>query len=382
MLKELHHLCYWLVRTYAPEVSRDGAAWQDERVPQPDSQGGTTSRKELQALEAKLAEQNRVALQKQKEQDALNEELQTLRQQLAEIRKESEAKPDSHDYTEAETRDYLIDVELRRAGWPLDQTRDREYEVTGMPNAKGIGYVDYVLWGEDGKPLAVVEAKKTTADPKVGQQQAKLYADCLETMHGQRPVIFFTSGYVIWLWDDVNYPPRRVAGFYKCDELQRLVLRRSQRKNLDVSDIKDAIVERYYQKRAIGSIFEQMSTARRKALLVMATGTGKTRTAIALVDVLQRALDRKKRKVVYTDFQDEVLGVREEQALFIPKMTGAQYQKKVEDYLKSHLDDLVIHRLRMNEPLTPVDLKELEITLQSLRAAFQRHQCRRAGCCI
>lgn len=289
VLKELHHLCYWLVRTYAPEASREGAAWQDERVPQPGSKDETTSRKELQALEAKLAKQNREALQKQKEQDALNEELQTLRQQLAEIRKESEATPDSHDYTEAETRDYLIDVELRRAGWPLDQPRDREYEVTGMPNAKGIGYVDYVLWGEDGKPLAVVEAKKTTADPKVGQQQAKLYADCLETMHGQRPVIFFTNGYVTWLWDDVNYPPRRVAGFYKCDELQRLVLRRSQRKNLDVADIKDAIVERYYQKRAIGSIFEQMSTARRKALLVMATGTGKTRTAIALVDVLQRA---------------------------------------------------------------------------------------------
>ncbi len=91
----------------------------------------------------------------------------------------SEQEPDTHDYSEAETRRYLIDVDLRRAGWPLDQPRDREYEVTGMPNAKGIGYVDYMLWGDDGKPLAVVEAKRTTVDPQVGQQQAKLYADCL-----------------------------------------------------------------------------------------------------------------------------------------------------------------------------------------------------------
>jgi type I restriction enzyme R subunit len=158
-----------------------------------------------------------------------------------------------------------------------------------MPNAPGIGYADYVLWGDDGKPLAVVEAKKTTVDPAVGQQQAKLYADCLEAMHGQRPVIFCTNGYETWAWDDSAYPPRRVAGFYKKDELARLILRRTQRQTLDVAQVKDGIVGRYYQKRAIGSIFGQFASARRKALLVMATGTGKTRTAIALVDVLQRA---------------------------------------------------------------------------------------------
>lgn len=205
------------------------------------------------------------------------------------VRAAAEKEEDTHDYSEAETRRYLIDVDLHRAGWPLDQDRDREYEVAGMPNTKGIGYADYVLWGDDGKPLAVVEAKKTTADPEVGQQQAKLYADCLETMHGQRPVIFYTNGYTTWIWDDSAYPPRRVAGFYKKDELARLILRRTHRETLDVAGVEDAIVERYYQKRAIGSIFSQFSSARRKALLVMATGTGKTRTAIALVDVLQRA---------------------------------------------------------------------------------------------
>jgi type I restriction enzyme R subunit len=289
VVKELHHICFWLVRTYRPTAPRDGAGWRDERVPPPPPGGEVVPRAELEVLEKKLAEQNAEALERQQERDALDAELQALRQQLAEVRAAAEQEPDTHDYSEAETRHYLIDVDLRRAGWPLDQPRDQEYEVTGMPNEEGIGYVDYVLWGDDGKPLAVVEAKRTTVDPRVGQQQAKLYADCLEQMHAQRPLIFTTNGYTTWLWDDTAYPPRRVAGFYKKDELTRLMVRRGQRQALDVGEVKDAIAGRCYQKRAIGSIFAQLTSARRKALLVMATGTGKTRTAIALVDVLQRA---------------------------------------------------------------------------------------------
>jgi type I restriction enzyme, R subunit len=289
VVKELHHICYWLVRSYTPEAPREGAAWQDARIPQPLSPGDVVPRKKLEALEAELAERNRAVLKEQQQRDALDAELNQLRHQLTLLRAEAESTPDPHDYTEADTRRYLIDVELRRAGWPLDKERDREYKVTGMPHNGGVGYVDYVLWGDDGKPLAVVEAKKTTTDPAVGTQQAKLYADCLEQMHAQRPLIFTTNGYNTWLWDDLAYPARKVAGFYKKDELQRLVLRRSQQKKLDTAEVKDTIVERYYQKRAIGSIFTQFTQARRKALLVMATGTGKTRTAIALVDVLQRA---------------------------------------------------------------------------------------------
>ncbi len=289
VVKELHHVCHWLVRTYTPAAAAQETAWSDQRVPPAPAAGEVVPRKELEALEKKLAEQNEAALKRQQERDELDAELQALREQLAEVRAASEQQPDPHDYSEAETRRYLIDVDLHRAGWPLDQTRDREYEVTGMPNAEGIGYADYVLWGDDGKPLAVVEAKKTTADPQVGRQQAKLYADCLEQMHGQRPIIFTTNGYTTWMWDDTAYPPRRVAGFYKKDELARLILRRTQRQALDVAEVKDAIAGRYYQKRAIGSICQQFTESRRKALLVMATGTGKTRVAIALVDVLQRA---------------------------------------------------------------------------------------------
>jgi type I restriction enzyme R subunit len=289
IVKELHHICYWLTRTYAPDASREGAAWSDTRIPQPLTTATVVPRKELEALEKQLEERAQEALARQQERDALDSEIQLLRAQLAEVRAAAEKQPDTHDYSEAETRHYLIDVELRRAGWPLDQHRNREYEVTGMPNNKGIGYVDYVLWGDDGKPLAIVEAKKTTADPQVGQQQAKLYADCLEAMHGQRPILFYTNGYESWLWDDLNYPPRRVAGFYKKDELARLILRRSTRKPLATTPVKTEIAGRYYQKRAIASIGEHLTKKQRKALLVMATGTGKTRTAIALVDVLQRA---------------------------------------------------------------------------------------------
>ena len=293
VVKELHHICYWLVRSYFPDASREGASWQDERIPRPLRASEVVPRKELEALEQRLAEQNEAALKLQQERDAVDTELQAVRAKLAEVRAASEQQPDTHDYSEAETRRYLIDVDLHRAGWPLDQKRDREYEVTGMPNDKGIGYADYVLWGDDGKPLAVVEAKKSTLNPEQGRQQAKLYADCLEAMHGQRPIIFYTNGYEAHLWDDTVYPPRRVSGFYKKDELSRLILRRQQHKGqhpaLEIATIKDEIAGRYYQKRAIASIGERFTQSRRKALLVMATGTGKTRTAIALVDLLQRA---------------------------------------------------------------------------------------------
>ena len=288
-VRELHHICCWLARTYAPDPAVRIPGWQDALVPQPLQPGEVVPRQELERLAAELAEHNRRALEEQQERDAVDAELQQLRAELAGIRARAEAVPDTHEYSEADTRRLLIDVELRRAGWPLDHPRDREYPVTGMPTVSGAGAVDYVLWGEDGLPLAVVEAKKTTVDATAGQQQAKLYADCVQQMHGRRPIIFFSNGYQTWLWDDLAYPPRQVAGFYTRDELQRLVLRRGQQQTPEVRRIRDSIVERYYQKRAIGSIFTQFAGARRKALLVMATGTGKTRTAIALVDVLQRA---------------------------------------------------------------------------------------------
>ncbi len=288
--KELHHFLYWLARTYFTGEARPtpDLAWDSSLIPRPTKPAPAVSQEQLKELERRLEEQIKADQEKQRQIDERDEEIQRIREELAQAKAANQAQEDTHDYSEAETRHYLIDVELRRAGWPLDQSRDREYEVQGMPNQKGIGYADYVLWGDDGKPLAVVEAKRSTVEPEAGKQQAKLYADCLEQMHGQRPIIFYTNGYETWLWDDQQYPPRQVSGFYKKEELRRLMQRRSTRQPLDVAKIKEAIAGRYYQKRAIGSICSHFAQSQRKALLVMATGTGKTRTAIALVDLLQR----------------------------------------------------------------------------------------------
>ena len=284
VVRELAHVLYWAGRTYLRKGAENlhGMTFDESLVPTVEQGGTPASVEELDTLKSQLD----AADDARKE---LEGELEALHERLAAIKAENETIPESRDWNEDTTRRLIIDLALQRAGWPLDREHDREYEVTGMPNDSGLGYADYVLWGDDGKPLAVVEAKKTTVDPAVGRQQAKLYADCLEAMHGQRPIIFYTNGYEIYLWDDRAYTPRVVAGFYKKDELASLLYRRSHREPLDASGVKDAIAGRYYQKRAIGSIGEQFRQVRRKALLVMATGSGKTRVAIALVDLLQRA---------------------------------------------------------------------------------------------
>jgi len=201
------------------------------------------------------------------------------------------ATPDTHDYSESATRDLFIDVLLKEAGCALDQPRDREFEVTGMTNAQGKGLVDYVLWGDDGKPLALVEARRSRSSPALGQQQAKLYADCLEQRFGQRPVIFYTNGYDHMLWDDTQPGgPRPVSGFFDKAELELMIQRRSTRKSLADTPINPNIVDRYYQLRAIRKIGEAFERdGERKALVVMATGLGKTRTVIALCDQLIRS---------------------------------------------------------------------------------------------
>ncbi|MBT5586526.1 MAG: DEAD/DEAH box helicase family protein [Gemmatimonadetes bacterium] len=284
VVRELSHVLYWAGRTYLRKGAEDlqGKSFDEALVPKV---GLETTPASIEALNTLEAERD-AAEEAKKEAES---ELEALRERLAAIKAENEAVPDTHDWNEDKTRKLIIDLALQRAGWPLDQPQDREYEVTGMPNNKGIGYADYVLWGDDGKPLAVVEAKKTSVDPEVGQQQAKLYADCLEAMHGQRPAIFYTNGYKTMLWDDLAYPPRTVAGFYKKDELASLINRRAARKSLLSTPLNKKIVERYYAHRAIASIGTDLEKKKRKALLVMATGSGKTRVAIALVDLLQRA---------------------------------------------------------------------------------------------
>lgn len=219
------------------------------------------------------------------------EEHKELAAELTERRKQSKLNYDFNidEISEFETRKRYIDVELKLAGWDIGKDVIEEVEVKGMPNNAEKGFVDYVLYGDNGKPLAVVEAKRPSKDSHYGEQQAKLYADCLEKQYGQRPIIFFTNGFETYIWDDYNqYSERRVFGFYKKSELQLMIDRRYSKLPLKNININDDISNRYYQKEAIINVCEALEKRQRKMLLVCATGTGKTRTAISIVDVLSR----------------------------------------------------------------------------------------------
>lgn len=264
-VRELFHFCFWIARTYArgPKPP-DDLDFKPELLPK----AVATSRQtvaQLQKLEEQLRQKDEKLVELLEGKQALDEELKRLREEVAAAKKANAAQPDTHDYSEAETRDYFIDLLLKEAGWALADERDREFPIVGMPNESKEGFVDYVLWGDDGKPLAVVEAKKTTRDPHVGQQQAKLYADCLEAKLEQRPIIFYSNGCQHWMWDDVSHPPRAVQRSVK--QSSSATIRRARFA-------------------AVSEAFETDNS--RKALLVMATGSGKTRVVIALCDLLMR----------------------------------------------------------------------------------------------
>lgn len=157
-----------------------------------------------------------------------------------------------------------------------------------MPNNAGKGYADYVLFGTDGKPLAVIEAKRTSKDAQAGKHQAELYADCLERRYNVRPVIYYTNGFELYCIDGLGYPARRLYAFHTEKDLELIMSRRNAGNEITDLSINENITDRYYQKRAVKNMCEWFNARHRRGLLVMATGTGKTRTAISLVDVLQR----------------------------------------------------------------------------------------------
>ena len=246
----------------------------------PGESSANLKKEEREELENKLVEKDEKIEKILKENEELREKLtkQRTSKKIAYNFKVS-------DISEFETRKQFIDLDLKIAGWDSTNIRE-EVEVKGMPNTQEAGYVDYVLYGENGKPLAVIEAKRTSKDAKIGQQQAKLYADCLEKEYAQRPIIYYTNGKEIYMWDDLSYPERKVAGFYTQDELQLLIKRRNSKENLEHIYIANNIANRPYQLQAVKKVCESFEEKHRRALIVMATGTGKTRTAISLVDVL------------------------------------------------------------------------------------------------
>lgn len=196
------------------------------------------------------------------------------------------------DLSEFGTRKIYIDVEMKEAGWKFsgaDADVAEEYPVGDMAGVPGqAGFADYVLFGRDGLPLAVVEAKRASRDPNAGRRQAELYADALERKFGRRPAMFTTNGFETFFWDDASGPQRRVSGIFSREDLQKLIDRRSGRRPLSSVRIDDKITDRYYQKEAVRAVCAQVERGARRHLLVMATGTGKTRTASSLVDVLSR----------------------------------------------------------------------------------------------
>jgi len=292
VLKSLWSFMQWFIVTYQdgslkPDLFQENLIARQESV--------ELKAKELSELQEKLkAKDDLLRLQETKIKEYEDQKAERQKEVAANKAKNKVASDRvstliEDNLTEDQTRDLLIDVMLREVGWDPTIKNATEFEVKPFPNKSGVGYIDYVLWGKNGKPLGLVEAKKTKIAPAQGKRQAELYADALEKMFGQRPVIYYSNGYETWIWDYPMYPPREISGFHTQDELEYLVQKRSAR-NLKVSNepISSSIVDRYYQKNAIKAVLETFEEKRRKALLVMATGTGKTRVAIALTDILMK----------------------------------------------------------------------------------------------
>lgn len=218
---------------------------------------------------------------------ALMAENAALKEQLTARRAEQQQTyvPKPLDLSEYKTRKIYIDTMLTDAGWTEGKDWLNEVELPGMPNKSEVGYADYVLYGDDGRPLAVIEAKRTCVDVSKARQQAKLYADLLEKKYHRRPVIFLTNGFETHIIDNL-YPERKCAAIYSKRDLEKLFNLQTMRTSLKNVMVDRNIAGRYYQEGAIKATCDAFARSHRKALLVMATGSGKTRTVIALCDVL------------------------------------------------------------------------------------------------
>ncbi|QQS48543.1 MAG: DEAD/DEAH box helicase family protein [Acidobacteriota bacterium] len=292
ILKEAWDLSCWFYVAYC-----DGS---QDKIPEYEEPAATaTAEKESKQFLARLAEQEKQLQQilleleeTRKKADAADRAAANLEAAMA----NGQQVADSLHFNEAETRQRLIDSLLQAAGWKLGEAGTsseevgQEVEVPHQPTTTGKGYADYVLWGANGLPLAVIETKKTSKDANAGREQARLYADGLEKQSGQRPVIFYTNGFETYIWDDaVNETPRQIHGFYSRDSLEYLIFQRNNRKPLDEVAPDREIAGRMYQIETIRRVTERFSDGHRKALMVLATGTGKTRVAVSLCNLLLRA---------------------------------------------------------------------------------------------
>ncbi len=295
ILQEAFDLAKWVALT----LHGDSEAASRQFVPpiQPESKGAIKRQKKVALQKVAAQELQMQQLLRELEETRLAAETaeKTIEEQK-QILAQANRSVSVLQFDEAATRQHLIDQMLVQAGWNvgpgLESTSEvgKEVEVPCPHNATGIGKADYVLWNDDGKPLAVIEAKRTVKDASDGRAQAKLYADGLEAQYGQRPIIFYTNGYDIFIWDDAKaHVPRRLYGYYSKDSLYRCLWQTSQRQPLREFGPQQSIVDRRYQIEAVKRVCERFEEGRRKALIVQATGTGKTRVAIALCELMIRA---------------------------------------------------------------------------------------------
>lgn len=280
---------------------------------------------------SKIKEQESLLSEKESEIKALREKIEamsaTYTAEKGQHKEERTFTP--KDLSEFKTRKRYIDVDLKLLGWDFDHDVKEEFEVQNMDGKSGqMGYADYVLFGKDGLPLAIIEAKRTSKDPNIGRQQVLLYAKSLEERYGRRPMMFTTNGFETYFWDDESYPQRKVSSIFSKNDLQKLMNRRQERKDLSTIRIDDKITDRYYQKEAIRAVCDSLVQGHRKNLLVMATGTGKTRTASSLTDVLSRG-----------GYVTNVLFLADRTALV----------KQAKDDFKSYLPDMSLCNLLSNK---------------------------------
>jgi len=351
-VQSLYKISWWVANTYKGVQPAEGQKFQPQELPRP-GDGERLSLKERQELEE--------AIEREVEETAL-------------ARARAAALVRTNEELEAEVARLRGEVAASKAAaekQPLDQERDREYPVSMPEGAKQTnGFVDYVLWGDDGLPLAVVEAKRSTVDARAGQQQGSLYADALEAQFGRRPVVFYTNGYEHYIWDDHadGYPPRRVYGFYTKDDLERIIRRRTAKQSLASLDINRDIAGRPYQERAIRAVGEALEGKHRKGLLVMATGSGKTRTVVALTDLLQRA-----------DWVKRVLFLADRQELVSQAVGAFKAHLPRQDRRASHRRHSTIRawtlRPRRHRRSPPLRLPQIPGHLRTLRLDAHRPDC-------
>ena len=285
-----YQLAMYMAIKYYNKAQEAIPAFQDIKAQSTNQVEKASYEKELQKQQEAL---QMLMEQLEIERAKKNQTVKTTIETQEKSKHDSQKIADSLQWSEAKTRALLIDSMLIQAGWDIKNTNQvtLEFEVAFPNNKSGKGYVDYVLWGDNGQPLAVVEAKKSgNTNLQAGREQARLYADALENMGYQRPVIFYSNGYESFIWDDHQYNTYRpVYGFYSKESLNYLIYQRHYRvAELEKHNPDLSIADRPYQIEAIKTVAAHFQKQRRKALIIQATGTGKTRVAIALAELLLR----------------------------------------------------------------------------------------------